>query len=189
MGENIVPSDEEICTLCQQTYLWHKMHSPRHAFQREGEAEFKEEPPFGTGGIVEGATPPPPRPQFPSDPVLRQALINKGILTVKDLEEAEEHIQVISAGFAASVNASKAAHPSSPGSNGTTTAGDPFAGFNLGVIDGGKDDTKKKTKPVGDGGGDGRGGRRDTPPGTAKSRANSGASGRPRSVRPSPPDR
>jgi hypothetical protein len=56
-----------------------------------------------------GATDPPSRPQsdepatpgvrVPFDPVLRQALIDKGVLTIDDLRNAEAKIMVVSGEF------------------------------------------------------------------------------------------
>jgi len=43
--------------------------------------------------------PPPAFPPMPFDPVLRQALIDKGILTPEDLREAENKIRAVTAAF------------------------------------------------------------------------------------------
>jgi hypothetical protein len=76
------PTDEEKCTTCGRTRVWHQENKSRHAFN---------------GKL--GQT--PMRPQvkaapWPFDPVLRQALIDKGILTPEDLTAAEAKIRAIS---------------------------------------------------------------------------------------------
>jgi hypothetical protein len=44
---------------------------------------------------------------WPFDPVLRQALINKGVLTPDDLRQAEEQIHAVTASFDAAVRGSR----------------------------------------------------------------------------------
>lgn len=75
------------CSICNQTEEWHKEHQPKHAFQAEGgriEAAIYEQP----------GQPKPSR--IPFDPVLRMALINKGVLTVDDITEAEQQLRAAS---------------------------------------------------------------------------------------------
>jgi hypothetical protein len=81
------PSDEaggeECCTTCGQTKTWHEENQPRHAFN-------------GPLGVA------PQRPKttvapWPFDPVLRQALITKGIITPDDLTAAEDQIRAVTA--------------------------------------------------------------------------------------------
>lgn len=73
---------EDRCPTCGQTREWHEANNPRHSF----------------GGKL-GQT--PMRPQvkaapWPFDPVLRQALVDKGIITPEDLTAAEAKIRAIS---------------------------------------------------------------------------------------------
>lgn len=75
---------EDRCPTCGQTRQWHEENKPRHAF----------------GGKV-GITPARPdvavkAAPWPFDPVLRQALIDKGVLTPDDLQAAEAKIRAIS---------------------------------------------------------------------------------------------
>jgi hypothetical protein len=77
------------CQTCGNTWEWHEKNSPRH--------------PFNDGSMGASVTFKKKHQQNPSvvpssmpfDPVLRQALINKGVLTVEDLRDAEAQISVV----------------------------------------------------------------------------------------------
>jgi len=85
------------CKMCSQPEEAHK--KLRHPFTPEGtdvNTDFlkkKEEPSIGlpdnTSGPVINSS------HLPFDPVVRTALINKGILTMQDLEEAEAFIKAV----------------------------------------------------------------------------------------------
>ncbi len=66
-----------ICSVCQKPHPWPDGTMPRHPFN----------------GIQ--APEAPSAPAHPFDPVLRQALIDKGVLTPDDLRQAEAKINVI----------------------------------------------------------------------------------------------
>lgn len=80
------PSDEvggeECCTTCGQTKRWHEENQPRHEFNG----------PVGVPPVRVKTTAAP----WPFDPVLRQALVDKGIITVQDLADAEAKIRAVS---------------------------------------------------------------------------------------------
>lgn len=81
--QSSLSDDEEVCTTCGQTLGWHKANNPRHEFN----GPLKVEKPKTVVGAA---------PQWPFDPVLRQALVDKGILTVQDLADAEAKIRAVS---------------------------------------------------------------------------------------------
>lgn len=79
----------DVCTTCHKTHPWPDGTVPEH--------------PFNNGGLtaVQATTTGQAKPKveaspWPFDPVLRQALIDKGVLTPGDLTEAEAKIRAIS---------------------------------------------------------------------------------------------
>lgn len=94
------------CETCGNTMAWHEEAQPRHAFN-DGSTPFSAT--FGrradrrTG--QPGSTPQRGSETaaagipWPHDPVLRQALIDKGVLTPDDLTAAEAKIRVVSNQF------------------------------------------------------------------------------------------
>ena len=83
-------SAEDRCTTCGNDREWHEKNNPRHDFN-DGTVSWKKT--FkGTRGMERPVNTPP---AFPFDPVLRQALIDKGVLTVEDIQEAEAKIRTI----------------------------------------------------------------------------------------------
>lgn len=97
------------CKTCGQDADWHVANTPRHAFNdgtMSGSQTFGVKLPGGGRGPAGSAldagialelhqqTSP-----WPFDPVLRQALIDKGVLTVDDLSEAERKIRAVTAQF------------------------------------------------------------------------------------------
>lgn len=91
-------SDKPICQTCHKPHPWPDGSTPKHPFNN---GDLPASATFGKKG-ADGRNVPPPdeatdiRPvQWPFDPVLRQALIDKGILTPEDLRNAEEKIIVI----------------------------------------------------------------------------------------------
>lgn len=87
----------EKCTTCNQTLQWHRDNADvvRHAFN-DGSLPLSAT--FGhrraDGSRAPDAQRGSPSP-WPFDPVLRQALIDKGVLTIEDLQQAEIKIRTI----------------------------------------------------------------------------------------------
>jgi hypothetical protein len=79
--------------------------SPRHPFNDgslPSSATFGTKGPDGRRTAPSGGTEPVPEVhvvEWPFDPVLRQALITKGVVTVEDLREAEQTILAVTAQF------------------------------------------------------------------------------------------
>jgi hypothetical protein len=84
------------CSTCGQTRTWHRNNRPRHPFA-----------PYGTvGALVDSSSDRESiqdisddrivHVRSPMDPVLRQALMDKGVLTIEDLEQAERKIALLS---------------------------------------------------------------------------------------------
>lgn len=98
------------CKTCGQDADWHNNHITRHAFNDgtlSGAQTFGVKLPGGgrgpAGSAEEGVqtslTLHQQTSPWPFDPVLRQALIDKGVLTVDDLSEAERKIRAVTAQF------------------------------------------------------------------------------------------
>lgn len=88
------------CQTCHKTHPWPDGTTPRHPFND------------GTLRGIEVRGIPDPEPvgeaatqAWPFDPVLRQALIDKGVLTVQDLRDAEDKIRVVTSTFEGRSNA------------------------------------------------------------------------------------
>ena len=92
------------CATCGNTWAWHDIAKPRHSFNDGslpasatfgGQRDRRTGEPRTTAQrgseTVLSAMP------WPHDPVLRQALIDKGVLTPDDLTNAEAKIRVVSA--------------------------------------------------------------------------------------------
>jgi len=73
---------EAYCGTCGNTREWHDTHNTLHRFN-------------GALALPKGAE--VRQVTMPFDPVLRQALITKGILTPQDLRDAEEQIRAVTA--------------------------------------------------------------------------------------------
>lgn len=91
------------CTICGHTRAWHEENRPHHQFDPDGSVPFKAT--FGARRDRERTIDAQRAPEGPSeaawpfDPVLRQALIDKGVLTPNDLVAAEQKIRAITAQF------------------------------------------------------------------------------------------
>lgn len=96
-------SDDEKCQTCNQTYGWHRENKPVHPFNtgqagiralfaKRGDRDPRDGAKTPQGGS-QGAAPAP----WPFDPVLRQALIDKGVLTPEDLVNAKLKIEAVTA--------------------------------------------------------------------------------------------
>ena len=96
------------CQTCGKPHPYPDGSMPKHPFN-DGSVPFSAT--FGKRR-ADGTTQPPndaqsgsqghqqpPLPPMPFDPVLRQALIDKGILTPEDLRNAEERIRAVTAAF------------------------------------------------------------------------------------------
>jgi len=81
----------EKCTTCGQSRTWHDENETVHPFTDGRPANLGSRRERGEKGPAASATPAVLR--WPFDPVLRQALVDKGILTVEDLGAAEEKIK------------------------------------------------------------------------------------------------
>jgi hypothetical protein len=98
---------ENTCRTCLNDKKWHEENNPIHPFNT-GEANatafLGQRDRRGSGTSQRGSQDASrrisaPRPAFPMDPVLRQALIDNGVITPKDLTDAEAKIQAITGMF------------------------------------------------------------------------------------------
>lgn len=92
-------ASEDVCRTCGQTYGWHEENKPIHPFNdgQAGAAAFlgarrDRDTKRGEKSPQRGAEP-PPRVVWPTDPVLRVALIRAGVITPEDLRSAEEELR------------------------------------------------------------------------------------------------
>lgn len=98
MGLQTIAGDEE-CRTCGQTYDWHREHKPVHPFNT-GQAGIKallgarrDRDPQRDGSGAQRGSQAASRVVWPTDPVLRVALIRKGVITTDDLREAEDMLK------------------------------------------------------------------------------------------------
>jgi len=94
-----MPSDDDRCETCGQAFAWHRENAPKHPFNsgQDGATAFLKrrgdrDPRQRGSGAQRGSE----GPQIVSpgnDPVLRIALINRGVLTPADLVVAEEQLR------------------------------------------------------------------------------------------------
>lgn len=93
-----------LCHTCQKDRAWHEANpNTQHSFN-DGSIPVSEtfgkklmdgsRTPPGSGGVTQVVESP-----WPFDPVLRQALIDKGVLTPQDLRDAEEKIRTVTSQF------------------------------------------------------------------------------------------
>lgn len=94
---------EAICTTCNKTHPWPDGTTPRHPFN---DGSLPMSATFGQrrGDGPRGSSAPtmqsptnvtPDMSPWPFDPVLRTALIMKGVLTLQDLSMAEQHMRAV----------------------------------------------------------------------------------------------
>lgn len=81
-------TSENLCTMCQRPEDGHA--GVRHPFTPLGVVQRLEGP--DTAGFVQQTA----APDMPFDPILRMALINKGVLVPQDLTDAERIVTAIS---------------------------------------------------------------------------------------------
>jgi hypothetical protein len=89
----------ERCGTCGHTRQWHKDNKPMHPFN-DGQAGAKaflgsrrDRDPQSRGNGAQRGSEDPPRVVWPTDPVLRVALIQTGVLTSDDLRKAEDTLR------------------------------------------------------------------------------------------------
>lgn len=93
------PNDDDRCGTCGQTFAWHREHVPKHPFNygQDGATTFLkrrgDRDPQRTGSGAQRASEGPQIVSSGNDPVLRIALINRGVLTPADLVVAEEQLR------------------------------------------------------------------------------------------------
>lgn len=100
------------CVTCGNSKEWHDANPQTQHVFNDGSvpmsatfgrkrADGSKEPLNGPQRGAEPAVLRPPEMQsrWPFDPVLRQALIDKGVLTPQDLRDAEETIKAVTAAF------------------------------------------------------------------------------------------
>lgn len=76
-------AQDDRCRSCGQSKEWHEQNNPRHQFV----------PPDDSGPAVQLPDPPTPppataTPRISGDPILRMALLKKGLLSQADIAEA-----------------------------------------------------------------------------------------------------
>jgi hypothetical protein len=97
-----MPEPTDKCTTCGNSWGWHQEERPHHPFN-VGSTPFKVT--FGTrrgrdaGKPAENGAETVSRVPWPHDPVLRQALMDLGIITPQNLRDAEEKIRAVTAAF------------------------------------------------------------------------------------------
>lgn len=93
----MMPNDDHECATCGRTYEWHQNNATRHKFDPGDDSVPRIGGPVRRRGddkerVIEVM---PRVSAFPFDPVLRQALIDKGVITADDLTEAEGKINAV----------------------------------------------------------------------------------------------
>lgn len=98
-----------VCETCGKSREWHDQNATQHRYNDgtlSGSETFGKRLSDGTrvpvGERGENAAGTVVEERWPFDPVLRQALINKGVITPEDLTAAEAQIRAVTAQFNAS---------------------------------------------------------------------------------------
>lgn len=92
-------NEDDTCRSCGLTYGWHVKNTPKHPFNagQAGATDFLKRPgardPGNHSSTSQQGTQGPQMVLPGGDPVVRIALINKGILTPADLMAAEEALR------------------------------------------------------------------------------------------------
>lgn len=89
MTSNSVWADDAICKMCGNTFAWHKEMKPRHPFMPKDSSERM---PLAKKDQKEPKVKLETR-EWPADPILRIALMDKGILTMADIIAAEQKLR------------------------------------------------------------------------------------------------
>lgn len=102
-------SDPEVCHTCGNSRAWHQHHETQHVFNDGSvshQATFGRRRADGSREPLQTSQQPAEtagEQRWPFDPVLRQALINKEVITPEDLRSAEEQIRAVTAVFESGV--------------------------------------------------------------------------------------
>lgn len=93
-----MPEPTDKCRTCGNSWGWHQEEKPIHPFNNgeAGATAFLKRRARESNDRQKDDQP-PRMPMMTGDPVLRQALINKGVLTPEDFRAAEEMIRVVTA--------------------------------------------------------------------------------------------
>lgn len=91
-------NEDDVCRVCKYSFQWHQENNPRHPFTPEGGSlDFLKR--RGTPDHTAGRSTSPrgsdtsPIPMTLSDPVLRIALMNRGVISAADLVIAESQLR------------------------------------------------------------------------------------------------
>jgi hypothetical protein len=85
---------DETCSMCGKTLSWHVANSPRHPFNAPSRYLNEKDQ-----LVADDPTPPPLQvmpAMVPFDPALRMALINAGVITPEQIEEAAKLLRTVS---------------------------------------------------------------------------------------------
>lgn len=102
-----------ICGTCNKTWSWHMNNQTQHPFNDgsiSGAETFGKRLPDGSRATpgkhrIETSMNASEASAWPFDPVLRQALVNKGVITPQDLKDAEDQIRAVTNTFMAAEGA------------------------------------------------------------------------------------
>jgi hypothetical protein len=89
-------NEDDICHTCGKTYQWHIDFQPAHLFNtgtsgmKAALGARRDRDPQSRRITSQQPSQGPSRVVWPTDPVLRVALINAGVITADDLHKAEE---------------------------------------------------------------------------------------------------
>ena len=92
-------NEDDRCETCGNTFGWHQVNAPKHSFNsgQDGATDFLTRrgarDPQRRGSDAQRGSGGPQIVSPGNDPVLRIALINRGILTPADLVVAEEQLR------------------------------------------------------------------------------------------------
>jgi hypothetical protein len=92
-------NEDDECRTCQQTYGWHLENNPVHPFNtgQAGATAFlnagRDRDTRNRGNASPRDAEGPPTVVWPTDPVLRVALIAAGVITADDLRNAEDMLK------------------------------------------------------------------------------------------------
>lgn len=107
------PSDDDECRTCGKTRGWHREHRPMHPFNdgQAGATAFlgnkNRRGSTGTGDNGNDAQRGSQAAPWPFDPVLRQALMDAGLITPEMLRDAENKIRAVTSQFEATTRGSR----------------------------------------------------------------------------------
>lgn len=94
-----MPNDDDICATCANSWAWHVENKPVHPFN-DGQAGAKAfldsrraRDPKSRDSDAQRGSETPPTVVWPTDPVLRIALMNAGVITADDLRRAEQQLR------------------------------------------------------------------------------------------------